>query len=241
MFREPTWLIEHHPRSHLCLRRRRQFPRRHVPRTTDVHPTLRRLLRPPRGSPRLASATAGRRLPFQHLPQGLRLRRRDRLHRRLRPRRRSVESRPARPGRHRLCLFCIGTAMKVTRKSLSMRVTMTRILPPLSLTRMRSRPTSVSRASRTSCRRGPQRQRRLLLPFPRRHLLEPGPRPSRASPRLYQTLGNPWICLGELRLLLLPPRRRRDTMTSMILTTTPRLPPASRQCLHTRFRRLLRT
>ena len=195
-FCEAMWFTERHLRFHPCLRRRRQFPRRRVPRTKAAHPTLRRHLLPPRGSPRPASATAGRRLPSQRLRRGLRLRRRDPLPRHLHLHRHYVECRPARPGRRHLCLFCIGTATKVTRKSLSMRVTMIRISRRLFLTRMLSRPTSVSRALRTSCLRGPQLQRLRLLPFQCRRLPELVPRPFRANPRHRQTLGNPWICPG---------------------------------------------
>jgi hypothetical protein len=121
-----------------------------------------------------------------------------------------------------------------------MRVTTTRTSPPLFLTKMPSRPISVTRALRRSCPHGHRLSRHHLL------LLSPSQRPrERARPRfrtnLHRHPGNLWICLGQLRLRLRHPRRRPSLTTNMTPTTTPRRHRGLRQCRRTPCRHLLRT
>jgi hypothetical protein len=224
------------PRPQSPLHRRFLHPRARQRRS--AHRMLRKPPQPLHGS--RANATAGRHPRFPAPLLHLRRLSQDRLPLLLRLHRHYVGFPRVSPGNRRRCLSCVGTAMKARkRRSPSMRVTTTRTLPRLFLTRMLSRPTSVTQAWRRPCPRGRRRSRHhhlLLLSLSQRPREQARPR-FRAS--LHRRPGNLWICPGQLRLRLHHPRRRPDLTKSMTLTTTPRRHMGFRPCRPTPCRRLL--
>lgn len=206
---------------------------------TAARLTLRKPLLPPRGNPQ-ANATAGRLRRFRALLRLCRLPNRGRLPLRRPLRRHCAGFRPVIPGQRPRYLWGVGIATTMrTRKSPNMRVTTTQTSRLQFLTRMRSRPISVSRALRKRCLCGPPQRRRLRPLFPLRLLRGPVRRPSPAN--LHRRLGNRWMPPGLLRRHLRLPRRRPDSTTTMILITTPRLRRPLRRCPRTTCHRLLPT